>query len=113
LATAYGYPLAGAGATLTLFLILRTRVPERQHATLYRIFAAAAIACYYWYRLPALFGFGPFPGDGMLLDLRSVLPVWFPAASRTATTLVFAGWFLGRGSVRRSWLVRPAFARAA
>ena len=113
LGTAYGYPIASAGVTLLVFLVLRTTAPERHRPTLHSIFAAAAITCYYWYRLPALFGFGPFPGDGMLVDLRGVLPGWFPAVSHTATTLLFAWWFLARRSVRRSWLTRPAFARVA
>ncbi|MFQ5789937.1 MAG: ferredoxin [Acidobacteriota bacterium] len=113
LGAAYGYPLLGAATTLLVLLVLRPRISGRHRSILYRAFAAAAIACYYWYRLPALFGFGPFPGDGMLVDLRATLPAWFPAISRSATTLLFTWWLVGRRSVPRTWLVRPPFAQAA
>lgn len=105
---AYGMPFVGFAVSLLAYLILERIVPA--HKTLLRLgFAAAAISCYYWYRLPALFGFGPFPGDGMLIDLRMVLPAWFPAASRFATTGFFFWWLLGRPRSARTWLVRPPF----
>lgn len=113
LAQAYGYPFAAAAATLALFLALRRAVPARHELLLRRTFAAAAIACYYWYRLPALFGFGPFPGDGMLVDLRSVLPASFPTISRIATTALFVWWLIGRRRIQRTWLIRPPYASAA
>ncbi|HJO27531.1 MAG TPA: ferredoxin [Planctomycetota bacterium] len=77
-----------------------------------RLFACAAIACYYYYRLPALFGFGPFPGDGMLVDLREVLPAGFPVLSRVLTSGLCLWWFLLRqraGGTPRTWSRRPAF----
>lgn len=113
LAQAYGYPFGAAAATLALFPALRRAVPARHELLLRRTFAAAAIACYYWYRLPALFGFGPFPGDGMLVDLRSVLPASFPAISRIATTALFVWWLIGRRRIQRTWLIRPPYASAA
>ena len=73
--------------------------------------AGAALAAYYWYRLPMLFGFGPHPGDGMLVDLTAVLPAWFPLASRLATTALFGWWFVMRTRVQRSWAQRPAYVR--
>lgn len=108
--SAYGLPFAGLAVTLSVFLVLRRVVPADRQERLIRCFAAAAIACYYWYRLPALFGFGPFPGDGMLVDLRHVLPAWFPIASRSATTVLFVWWLVGRTTVQRSWGVRPEVA---
>jgi hypothetical protein len=110
LAEAYGWPLGGLMATLVLFVLVR-RVTGSNHLTLLvRVFAGAAIACYYWYRLPALFGFGPFPGDGMLIDLRETLPAWGPALSRTLTTAFFAWWLVGRRTSSRTWSVRPPIA---
>jgi len=109
LGRAYGLPFAGLAVTLAAFLLLERLVPEQGAVRLRRLFAAAAISCYYWYRLPALFGFGPFPGDGMLIDLRMVLPEWFPVASRLATTSFFAWWLVWRCSGERTWLVRPPF----
>jgi len=110
LATAYGMPAAGCLATLLLYVVSGRLLPARHRPVLVRCFAAAAIACYYWYRLPALFGFGPFPGDGMLVDLRDVLPAWFPVASRVTTTVLFTWWLVARRGEPRAWQVRPAFA---
>jgi len=106
LGPAYAWPLICAAVSTALFLALQ----RWNGPALRRAFAAAAIACYYWYRLPALFGFGPFPGDGMLIDLRDTLPAWFPLVSRVATTALFAWWFVGRRTASRAWAVRPEFA---
>jgi hypothetical protein len=105
--TAYAFPLVAAAVTLAGYLLLRPRFGTQW---LGRVFATSAVACYYWYRLPMLFGFGPFPGDGMLIDLTEVLPAWAPMASRVLTTLLFAWWLVLRAPVRRSWAQRPAFA---
>jgi hypothetical protein len=113
LADCYTLPMVGLAATLVLYLGLRPLVGPRRHAQLARVFAFAAVACYYWYRLPALFGYGPFPGDGMLVDLRQVLPAWAPFASHFATTALFGWWLLAKPRSKRSWLVRPSFARDA
>ena len=110
---AYGLPLGGLAVTLSLFLLLRFFIPARHEKTLVRAFATAAVACYYWYRLPALFGFGPFPGDGMLVDLTGSLPSWFPAASQVASTALFLWLMLSRNPRARSWTTRPPFARGA
>jgi len=106
----YGYPLGGAVVTLALFLTLKHKIPSRQHLSLLRIFAASAVACYYWYRLPMLFGFGPFPGDGMLIDLRSALPETFPAISRLFTTSLFFWWLVLKPRKQRPWTIRPPMA---
>ncbi len=97
---AYAYPLLGAAATLAVYRLAGRRANHW--------FAAAAVACYYWYRLPALFGWGPFPGDGMLVDMTGIWTAWFPFVSRAVTTALFAWWLGLRKSNRRGWLVRPA-----
>ena len=106
----YGYPLGGLVVSVTIFLIIMKFLPKRHEVLLVRFFAVAAISCYYWFRLPALFGFGLFPGDGMLVDLTTTLPVWFPVVSQIFTTLLFFWWFVGRKESRRGWLFRPSFA---
>ncbi len=116
---AYGMPFAGFAVTLTLFIILKQLFPAARNgttngetnSTLVRIFAAAAVSCYYWYRLPALFGFGPYPGDGMLIDMSETLPEWFPNASHIITTIIFFWWLVAREGVARSWTVRPPLAQ--
>lgn len=105
----YGYPLLAGAATLVAFLLIRLVLPARHHGHLSLALAAGAIACYYWYRLPALFGFGLFPIDGMLINLAAWLPGWFPIASQVATTSLFAWWFFGRKDKKRAWSVRPEF----
>ncbi len=110
---AYAFPLAGLLASLGLFLWLRRTLPARHRTILVRSFAAAAVAIYYWYRLPALFGFGPFPGDGMLVDLRQVLGAGFPWLSRLATTVFFFWWLVLRTRHRREWATRPPLAHPA
>ncbi len=104
---AYAWPFGGMLVTLTVYLLLEQILAESHHIRLRRVFAAAAISCYYWYRLPALFGFGPFPGDGMLVDLREVLPGWFPISSHLITTTFFFWWLVLRTSASRAWLIRP------
>jgi len=110
LASAYGLPFGGLLTTLLVFLMLQQALGQRYQRQLVHAFAAAAIACYYWYRLPALFGFGLYPGDGMLIDLASTLPEWFPLASRVATTALCLWWLVGRSGQRRAWGIRPPLA---
>ncbi len=113
LGVAYGRPFLGMAISLALFLLLRVSLPARHRGTLILGFAAAAISAYYWFRLPALFGFGPYPGDGSLVDLRDTLPAWFPWISRFATTALFAWWFLLRRGIHRAWGRRPTYAPTA
>ncbi|MCC7431162.1 hypothetical protein IT568_09990 [bacterium] len=108
----FGMSFLGFGVTLSVFYLLRFLFPEKNQL-LSRIFTAAAISCYYWYRLPSLFGFGEFQGDGMLVDLSVTLPDWFPVASRFVTTSFFLWWFAIRTDKKQSWLVRPQFSKTA
>jgi len=103
----YAFPFAGLAVTLTAFLILNRLMSDRYIPVLRRAFAASAIGCYYWFRIPALIGFGPFPGDGMLIDLTTQLPAWTPHAMRAVTTLFCAWWFCIKPRQQRSWLKRP------
>lgn len=106
---AYGIPLASGIMTLGAFIILTHTAHGAPRRLFMRTFAAAAIACYYWFRLPALFGFGPVPGDGMLVDLRGTLPEAFPLWSRLVTSAFFVWWLVLRRGRRRAWTRRPAF----
>jgi hypothetical protein len=73
---------------------------------LVRVFAAAAVSTYYWYRIPALAGFGPHPGTGQLCDLTAVLPD-LPMVSHVVTTAFFVWFLVIRGSSGLSWMMRP------
>ncbi len=93
---AYAWPLGAALVTYLLFRIGQFVLHDRQdaRATMHRMFAAAAISTYYWYRLP-----GP----------ASMLPDWFPLVSHLVTTPFFF-WFLVLRAPKVSWLTRPVMA---
>ncbi len=105
---AYAMPLAGMAFTLALYLFLR-EIIRVEKSLLTRVFAAAAVTCYYWYRLPALIGFGIFPRDGMLVDLSAQLPHFLPYLLQVATLLFFSWWLLWKPHTQTSWTIRPPF----
>ena len=106
---AYGHAIIPGLLTFAAYLIARYIVPEPRHATLNGVFAASAVACYYWFRLPALFGFGAFPPpDGMLVDLTASIPTWW-VVSRVLTTSFFFWWMPWRSKIKRPWAERPEF----
>jgi hypothetical protein len=94
--TAYIWPWGSCIVTYILFKtgehIFRHKTDAR--AILHRVFAAAAISIYYWYRLP-------FPAF--------LMPDWFPLVSHMVTTPFFF-WFLVFRSPKVSWLIRPVMA---
>ncbi len=94
--TAYVWPLGACIVTYALFKIGEHifRHKDKARAILHRLFPAAAISTYYWYRLP-----GP----------ASLLPDWFPLVSHMVTTPFFF-WFLVFRSPKVSWLKRPVMA---
>ncbi|RME79272.1 MAG: hypothetical protein D6785_11355 [Planctomycetota bacterium] len=109
LGTVYFWPILGMLFTLALYQWIRFRHPGINEIRLIRIFAALAVSTYYWYRIPELFGFSPFPGDGLLIDLTEVLPFWFPYLSRGITTAFFFWWMVFHLKLDRSWMARPPF----
>ncbi|MEC4675130.1 MAG: hypothetical protein VST68_13155 [Nitrospirota bacterium] len=106
----YGYPLGAGGITCLIFLGFHRFMPSRFHIHLIQLFVAGAISCYYWFRLPALVGFGIFPGDGMLVDLTTTLPEWSVWVSRTGTTSLFFWWFFRSQKNKQPWTIRPRLA---
>lgn len=106
--TAYAWPFGGAIASLSIYgMAYRwlARTPARR-SLLSRAFAVAAAGAYYWYRIPALTGFGLHAGNDMLVDLSGTWPA-LPWVSRVLTT-TFLMWFLLLRDTRASWLSRPA-----
>lgn len=96
--TAYVWPLGACIIAYAVFKMVEHIFRHRDDARtiLHRVFAAAAISTYYWYRLP-----GP----------ASLLPNWFPLVSHLVTTPFFF-WFLVLRSPKVSWLKRPVMASA-
>lgn len=107
---AYGLPLLGAVVSWVVYRASRQLIPSTWRLGHTRAFAAAAVVAYYWFRLPALGGWGPHPGDGMLVDLSQTLPAWTPYLSRFVTTAALLWLLVWRRSGGRSWAVRPPFA---
>jgi len=103
----YKFPLLGLIVTSILFLVLKKLMQER---ILIAIFSATAVSCYYWFRLPALFGFGIFPGDGMLVDLTGILPEWAITVMVVVLTIFFFWWIVFSKERKISWVIRPAYA---
>lgn len=105
----YGYPLLGGMVTLLLYLVLKKRFRNNKKAII-NLFAAAAVSCYYWFRLPQLFGFSSMHTNGVLIDLTGYLPVWSMSVLNLATTAFFLWWMVIRNKAIRSWSIRPAYA---
>lgn len=106
----YTPPVLGIVVTSALFVIMKRFLQEH---TLIGLFAATAVSCYYWFRLPALFGFGLFPSDGMLIDLTGILPNWSMTIAVCATTLFFFWWIVFSKQNKNSWAIRPDYGDAA
>jgi len=104
----YKFPLLGLVVTSILFLVLKKFMQEK---TLITIFSATAVSCYYWFRIPALFGFGIFPGDGMLVDLTGILPQWAITVIVVTLTIFFFWWIVFSKQRKISWVIRPAYAK--
>jgi ferredoxin len=103
---AFAMPLGGMALSLAVYAVLARTKPEGG-AALRRWFAAAAVALYYWFRLPALIGFGAHPDDGVLVDLSGSVPLVVPWLLRTAAAVFFIWWLVQRRVPARPWSERP------
>jgi len=110
--TTFAWPFGGFVVSFLIFRTLMNILPKTYHMFWIRLFAMAAVATYYWFRLPMLFGYAELPNNSMLIDLTGVLPDWFPEASQAATTAFFS-WFMLVRKRKRSWSVRPPYSEAA
>ena len=110
--TVYKLPVIGFFVTLTIYIILAKIVSPKYERTLVSIFAAAGVSCYYWYRIPSLFGFGNYSNDGLLVNLTDSLPLWSISAITITTTIFFFYWLVLRKPSSNSWIIRPRYAKA-
>jgi len=106
----YQMPLLGFAITLIIYEILALIVRPKYQQKLISIFAASAVSCYYWYRIPSLFGFGNFNNDGLLINLKSILPGWLIPLITITITFFFFYWLVIRKPNNKSWVIRPQFA---
>ena len=105
----YQLPFACMMVTLVLYGLLSRYFKGTNSRTPVSIFAAAGVSCYYWYRIPSLFGFGNFGHDGLLIDLTHILPAWSISAITIVTTGFFFYWLVMRKKNNSSWVIRPPF----
>ena len=110
LLSVYKLPLIGLVASSIVYIIASMMVPGKYEQKLISVFAAAGVSCYYWYRIPALIGYGKFADDGLLYNLSNVLPVWVIPIINIATTAFFVYYLIIRKQNNQSWVVRPPFA---
>lgn len=106
----YAFPFFGALVTLILFAIFVKIFTKKNEATIISVFAAAAVACYYWYRIPSLFGFGMYDNDGTLFNLKNAIPQWAIYTTVVSSTIFFFWWIVFRQSNKNSWVIRPEYA---
>jgi len=105
----YKMPLLGCLLSMTLYLILSKMTGPGFDRNLTNIFAAAGVSCYYWYRIPALLGFGLFGHDGMLVDLGNILPAWSISVITMAMAAFLFFWLVVRKETQVRWALRPPY----
>jgi len=106
---AFLWPIGGFITSAGIFLTLCTRISKEMKAACVRLFAVAAVSCYYWYRLPVLFGWSKLANNGVLVDLSNTLPSWFPDLLQLLTSAFFIWFMLIRRTDKKSWSRRPAY----
>jgi hypothetical protein len=100
---AFLWPWGGMLVSLVLYVVLARGLSRRQ-SQLTTWFAAAAVAAYYWFKLPVMVGLGN--PDAALVDLGSVLPAWSVWLLRSAEILLFTGLLVLRRRPK-AWQTQP------
>ena len=106
----YQLPLTGLVISSIIYIIVSMMLPNKYEQKLISVFAAAGVSCYYWFRIPALIGYGKIADDGLLYDLSHVIPSWVVPIITVATTVFFFYFLVFRKQNNQSWVVRPPFA---
>ena len=104
----YAYPVSGGIITLSLYILFKSRFHNNKKLIM-NLFAASAVSCYYWFRLPQLFGFSSLETNGVLVNLTGYLPAWSMDILNIATTSFFVWWIVIANKKYRSWSIRPAY----
>lgn len=105
----YKDPFFGAIITTLIFIVLRMYIDKNK---LTQFFATAAVSCYYWYRIPALFGFSVFPGNGMLVDLSETISKSLIEIIVYLLILFLYSWLILSKQNKKSWTIRPNYAKS-
>ena len=106
----YRLPVIGFLASVMIYVLLQGLVNKKHERILISSFAAAGVSCYYWFRIPALFGFNQLNQDGLLINLKNTVPEWAVLPVTVATTVFFFWWLVFRSPKQNSWVLRPEYA---
>ncbi len=101
------WPFGGMAVTLACYWLVRRHMTSRTARRVDIMFACASVTCYYWFRLPSLIGYGPYPGDGMLMNLRSLVSPGAVSAMQFGTSTFFVWWMVIRRPTPKPWMYRP------
>jgi hypothetical protein len=104
---AYGIPFLGLIASVGIYTY-SNKVLNISKMKLRNLFALCALSIYYWFRIPALVGYGLFPGDGMLFDCTAYISYQQVLLAQVMVTLFWIYHFLFKNVSTRSWSLRPA-----
>ena len=104
----YAYPAIGGLITFCLYILLKNCFQNNRRLIM-NLFAAAAVSCYYWFRLPQLFGFSNLETNGVLVNLKGYLPGWSMSILNLVTTAFFVWWMVIANKKYKSWSARPAY----
>lgn len=103
LAGAYAWSWGGMLASLVLYTVL-AKARHQAGRRLTALFGAAAVAAYYWFKLPVMLGLGD-PASA-LVDLGTVLPDWSIWPLRAGEIALFA-WLLLARRKPGMWEIQP------
>jgi hypothetical protein len=107
----YQLPLFGLSISVCVYIMMKGLLAEHQAKNIVRVFAAASVSCYYWFRIPALLGFGNYADDGQLMDLTHSIPTWSIISLQLLVTAFLFYWLVFRIQNKKSWATRPEFAK--
>jgi len=105
----YSMPFMGLILSFSIFSLIKAILNTKYYELLINIFAFLAVSIYYWFRIPALIGFGKFPNDGRLVDLSQSVSASFPFFIKITLLLLFFWWFFIKTNNNLSWVLRPPY----
>lgn len=106
---AYAYPITGAVSSILLYIGMNRLLSKRNKKIILNLFAAAAVSCYYWFRLPILFGFDKKETHGLLADFTNFFPTSCMTSLRVTIVVFFFWWMVLRTKKRLAWSFRPQY----
>jgi hypothetical protein len=95
--------------SLSCFILIKQIISPIQEKKLNTTFAAISISTYYWFRIPALFGFSKFISERPLINLSGTIDqVWLTCI---VLLLIFFCYYqlVVRKRRKKSWSLRPVF----